>query len=76
MVGGERDVELGDDLEHGDAVVEAVDGVGWVDDGDEWVARGEDLELDEVHAAGGHAREERHEGKPEAMGERRRMRKN
>lgn len=41
----ERDVELGDDLEHGDAVVEAVDGVGRVDDGDGGVAGGEGLEL-------------------------------
>jgi hypothetical protein len=27
-MGVKRDVELGDDLEHGDAIVEAVDGVG------------------------------------------------
>lgn len=43
LVGGV--VELGDDLEHGDAVVEAVDGVGRVDDGDGRVARGEGHEL-------------------------------
>jgi len=43
LVGGV--VELGDDLEHGDAVVEAVDGVGRVDDGHGRVARGEGLEL-------------------------------
>ena len=28
MMGVERDGELGDDLEHGDAIVEVVDGVG------------------------------------------------
>ncbi|CAL4932453.1 unnamed protein product [Urochloa decumbens] len=43
LVGGV--VEVGDDLEHGDAVVEAVDGVGRVDDGHGRVARGEGLEL-------------------------------
>jgi len=43
LVGGV--VELGDDLEHGDAVVEAVDGVGRVDDGDGRVPRGEGHEL-------------------------------
>lgn len=40
-----RVFELGDDLEHGDAVVKAVDGVGRVDDGNARVARGEGLEL-------------------------------